>query len=120
MGKIGQMLSSFSENGVLKKASPVKLEIHANVRRAYPGEAVATDMHELKYLKEDRARLLKEVKDIKKQLENWIPEDIAALAKKSLEKQLADRESDLEVCKMRVQHAESESEESDEEPEEGE
>ena len=57
MGKIGQMLSSFSENGVLKKASPVKLEIHANVRRAYPGEAVATDMHELKYLKEDRARV---------------------------------------------------------------
>lgn len=119
MGKLGDMLKSYSDNGVIKKASPAKLEVHAHI--SHPMDAVAMNMNESKFLKQDRQRLVKEIKEIKKILDNWIPEDVAERAKKSLEKQLSDRESDLEVCKLRLSHEDSESdEESDEEPEEAE
>jgi hypothetical protein len=106
MGKMAEHLTSVSNGGRLKKPS---LQIDAYVS-AYPPPAPYDNT---KYLKEDQKRLTKEVAAIKQALDNWVPEDVAERAEKSLRRSLKDKKAQLESIEEQL--SEKDEEEDDEE-----
>lgn len=102
MAHIGEMLSNVSKGKVDKQPS---LTIRASVMvpdKSMPGFS-------RKYEKEEYERTKKEIKAIESALENWIPEDVAERARKSLEAELEVKKAHALECKARMKQDKSES-----------
>lgn len=107
----GEIASHLS--GLKKKWKPT-LQVNAFVSEPMP-EPVA----ETKYLREDLKRCKVECAAIQKALDNWVPEDVAARAEKSLRKELKRKHARMAELEARLDAVE-ESEEEDEEEDEDE
>jgi hypothetical protein len=94
-----------------KKLKP-SLQIHAFVDTM----PVPDKSNETKYLKEDLKRCKEECAQIEKVLSEWVPEDVAARAEKSLRAELKRKHS--RMVEMRASLKALESEEDDEEDDE--
>lgn len=90
--KMTDHLLGMSKAGRLKKKSP---ELEVSVYLPHKNEGVEPMHDDSKYLKEDLKREVKRAAEYDKILETWVPEDVAAQAKKEVEKKLAE-------CKIRV------------------
>jgi hypothetical protein len=77
-------------------------------------------MMDTKYEKEEIKRLMAEIKGIDNALEEWVPEDVAEKAKRSLELERDAKLAHLAECKIRLKQREAEhgDVDSDEESEE--
>ena len=110
MGKIAGHLVGMGSTGKLSKPS---LQISAYVGSETPQE-VGEDT---KWLKQDLKRCKDECAAIQKALDNWVPEDVAERAEKSLRKELKRQEARMAEIKARLDAAEDIEEEDDEEEE---
>lgn len=99
---IGTMLSNVSSG----RTGKPKLNVSAYVSVPYKGESAIPST---KYEKEEYERTLKEVKAIESALENWIPEDVAERARKSLEAELEVKRAHAQECKARLKRLKVES-----------
>lgn len=72
------------------------------------------EVDEAKYVKEDLKRCKEECAAIKKALRDWVPEDVAARAEKSLRTELKRKEARMAELEARLDGLESEDEEDDE------
>lgn len=115
MAKISEMLNAVRKGGALGSQMPLKVHAYVEV----PSKSMPSMM---KFDKEEHDRVAKEVKGIQQALDEWVPEDVAAKAKKALENELEIKKARLMECKARMkQHDDEESEpEEDDEAEEGE
>lgn len=118
-GGIGAMLSNVGSGKITGKPS---LKVNAYVNVPYKGESAISST---KYEREEYERTKKEVKAIESALENWIPEDVAERARKSLEAELEVKKAHALECKARLKRMKAESsvvedEDDDEESEEDE
>jgi hypothetical protein len=111
MGKMANHLVGMSSNGRLSKPS---LQIHAYVGNDVPQE-VGEDT---KWLKQDLKRCKQECAEIKKALDNWVPEDVADRAEKSLRKELKRKEARMAELSARLDAAQEDEEEDEDEEEE--
>ena len=109
--RIGEMLANHGKNGGLAKVSP--LQIHATVS----AHSKNMPMEDTKYEKEEIKRLRAEIKGIDKVLDEWVPEDVAARAKKSLELERDAKMAHLAECRIRMKQHEAEHEEVDQDDE---
>jgi hypothetical protein len=109
MGKMATHLVGMSSNGRLSKPS---LQISA-----YVGSDVPVEVDDRKYLKQDLKRCKEECAAIKKALDNWVPEDVAERAEKSLRKELKRKEAHMAELSARLDAYEEEDEDEDEEEE---
>lgn len=109
MGNISNHLGAVASTGKLKKPS---LQIEAYVS-AYPAPEPFDNR---KFLMEDCKRLTKEVAAIKQALDNWVPEDVAERAEKSLRRSLKDKKEQLESIEEQL--SEKDEEEDDDEDDE--
>lgn len=100
MTGIGAMLSNVI-GGKIKKPT---LNIRAYVD--VPSKNMPSESS--KYEKEEYERTVKEVKAIERALDNWIPEDVADRAKKSLEGDLEVKKAHALECKARLKQLKSE------------
>lgn len=103
--------------GHLKSMAPKlkpTLRINAYVD-SYGGPAEPTESD--KYLKEDAKRYKAEIAQIEKALDEWVPEDVAARAEKSLRLELKRKKAELIRVKAQLD-ALSEVEEEDEDEDE--
>ena len=66
------------------KARTPKLQVHAYMSEGDEVEPI----DDSRFLKEDLARCNRTIKAIEKELETWVPEDVAAKVKKQLEANL--------------------------------
>ena len=98
MGKMATMMG-----GMNKKPQP-RLHISAHVDN-YGGEEPSDPYDDVKYLKKDLSRCQATQKKIQSELDTFIPEDVAAKVKKSLEEQLESEKLSEEETKMRIRHA---------------
>jgi len=96
---IGSMLSNV-------KAGKATMSVSASVSVPYKGES---SIPPSKYEKEEYERTLKEVKAIEQALENWIPEDVAERARKSLEAELEVKKAHAQEIKARLKRLKAES-----------
>lgn len=99
-GAITGHLIGMSKQGKLGKPS---LQVNASVSIPHAGMVSPA-----KYDKEDYARVEKELKAIKHALDNWVPEDVAARAKRSLEIDLKAKKARCEELKARIEGYEDE------------
>ena len=89
---VGGIASMLNKSGVKPK-----MVVHAYMSQG--DEPVEVD--DSQYLKDDMDRSTKTIDAIEKQLETWVPEDIAAKVKKQLEAEL-DRER-IRVAELKAQ-----------------
>lgn len=101
--RIGQMLSNVASG---KANGKPKLSINAYVSVPYKNE---TAMPSSKYEKEEYERTMKEIRGIEQALENWIPEDVAERARKSLEAELEVKKAHANECRARMKRMKVES-----------
>lgn len=95
--------------GMGKKWKPT-LQIHASVD-AYPPPMA---MDETKYLKKDLERYKEEIGHIEKALSEWIPEDVAERAEKSLRLELKRKKARIIEIKASLKALEEDDEEDEE------
>ena len=95
MAKYGAIGGLLRNKNMLKK----KPTLEVSVYKSHGGEAVES-MDDTKYLKQDLKRQKKSVLEFEEILEKWVPEDIAAMARKEVEKKLA--ESKLRITETRA------------------
>lgn len=109
MASIGEMLKNVNHGKLT--VSPVRVHATVEATKNMPQE-------DMSYHREEMKRLKAEIKAIDQALEEWIPEDVAAKAKRSLENERALKKAQLLECALRCkQHEEEMSEDSDEEEE---
>ncbi len=102
MGEIAKHLMGLRGGGKLTKlSSPLRVDASIEV-----GSKMMPSMS--KYDKEEHARLKKEIAATKKALEDWVPEDVAARARKSLETNLRVKLARMEEVKARLSDGEDE------------
>ena len=90
-GEIGALLKG-------KKLKKPSLEVSVYKSHGEPMES----MDDTKYLKEDLKRQKKDVLEYEELIEKWVPEDIAAMAKKKVEAQLADAKLRVSETRARI------------------
>jgi len=90
-----------------------ELRIDASVTSPFPGEKSNQE-----YLKQDMKRIKDEIAAIKKALDNWIPEDVAARAEKSLRAELAGKKARLAEMEARMEEPEDDDDDEEESEEE--
>lgn len=78
------------KKGRLKKPPKIEVSVYVPSR-----DEPLKPMDDNKYLKEDLKREVERTMKYEKVLNNWVPEDVAAMAKKEVERKLAE-------CKIRV------------------
>lgn len=116
MAKIGAMLMNVHKGKMEEpKEPPSKLQVRASYGPDYGevGSQGSEEMH--KYDTEDHARCKKQIEGIKKALDNWVPEDVAAQARESLENDLEEKKARLEELATRIKKYKSKEKESPEE-----
>ena len=91
MGEIAKHLVNMRNQGKLAKAP--KFDMHVYVPSK--DEPRFSEEDETKYLKKDLKRETEKISKYEKILRAWVPEDVAAKAKKEVERQLAE-------CRIRV------------------
>lgn len=100
--RLATMLGNVASGKIRKP----RLSINAYVSVPYKGES---PMPSSKYEREEYERTLKEIKAIESALDNWIPEDVAERAKKSLEAELEVKKAHAQECKARMKRMKAES-----------
>ncbi len=90
---IGEMLR---KNKGLKKPS-----IEVSVYKPHSGDSPIS-MDDTKYLKKDLQREKKSVLEFEEILEKWVPEDIAAMARKEVEQKLAESKLRIKDVRARI------------------
>jgi hypothetical protein len=111
-GILSNHLMAKRASGKLAKVTP-ELRIEARMSTPFPGEG-----SDDKYLKEDMARVKKEIAAIEKALDNWIPEDVAARAEKSLRSELAVKKARIAELDARLSAGDDEDDDEEESEEE--
>jgi hypothetical protein len=96
MAKIGDMLKAVRAGGGLAGRS--NLQVRATVEVPSKNMPVMST----KYDREEVSRLTKEIKGIQQALDEWVPEDVAARAKRSLELELQAKKARLIESRIRV------------------
>ena len=97
MAKYGAIGGLLRNKNMLKK----KPTLEVSVYKSHGGEAVES-MDDTKYLKQDLKRQKKSVLEFEEILEKWVPEDIAALAKKKVEEQLGNAKIRVAETRARI------------------
>lgn len=95
MAMIAGMLSNVKKGKI--ETPPSKLHVDAHY-----GPDYSEEIDENKYDKEEYDHCMKSVAGIKKVLEEWVPEDVADRAMKSLKKDLERHEARLYELKARM------------------
>ena len=121
MAKIGSMLMNVHKGKMeMPKEPPSKLRIMASYGPDY-GEPTTTGSVEMYKMDcEEHVRCKKQIDGIKKALDNWVPEDVAAQARESLENDLEDKKSRLDELASRIKRYKSKTEKESPEEDEGE
>lgn len=97
MGAMAKMMQ-----GLDKKPKP---RLHVNARvEAYGGEQAMPGV-DTSYLRERLAECKVIVKKIQHELDTFVPEDAAAMVKKSLQEQLDNEKLEIQELRMRIKHA---------------
>jgi len=92
---MGAMLRK-NKNGLSKKP---KLEV--SVYKTH-GDDMLGSMDDTKYLKQDLKRQKESVREYEEILEKWVPEDVAAMAKKNVEQKLAEAKLSVTETRSRI------------------
>ena len=91
---MGAMLRKY-KGGLKKKPS-----LEVSVYKSHGDMAESVD--DTKYLKEDLKRQKKNVLEYQEIIEKWVPEDVAAMAKKKVEAQLDDAKLRVTETRARI------------------
>ncbi len=101
MAKLGAMLMNVHHGKMTEpKEPPSKLRVSASYGPDYAVEPNHEYMHKADV--EEHARCKKQIEGIKKALDNWVPEDVAAQARESLENDLESQQSRLAELAARI------------------
>jgi hypothetical protein len=97
MGKMAKMMG-----GMKRKPKP---RLHISARVDSYSDVTEVPYDETKYLVEDLGKCEAAIKKIESELETFIPEDVAAEVKKSLENQLAEEKDRVSELKLKIKNA---------------